>query len=452
MSIDPNPHIFRAYDIRGVADRDLSDALTRALGLAFGAVVRESGGRAVAVGRDCRLSSDRLRDALASGLVDAGVDVLDIGVGPTPLLYFAVHHLEADAGIQITGSHNPPDQNGFKMMLGEAPFFGDAIIDLHERIKRGPEPATRPGKHLHQPVFDAYVERVASDIALARPMKIAVDAGNGAGGPLAMALLERLGVEVVRLYVDMDGTFPNHHADPVVPANLVDLIEAVRREGCDFGVAYDGDADRVGVVDEQGEIIWGDRLTILLARAVLAAEPGAVVVGEVKCSKTLFEDIEAHGGRAVMSAVGHSIIKRRMKAEGAALAGEMSGHIFFAHRWYGFDDGIYTTARLLEIAAAHEGPLSALFADVPKTFVSPEIRLDCPEARKFALVEEAVAYFGADHEVVTIDGARVDFGGGWGLIRASNTQPVIVLRAEAETEAELAEIRRRLETFVSANA
>jgi phosphomannomutase/phosphoglucomutase len=296
----------------------------------------------------------------------------------------------------------------------------------------------------------AYVADIAGRLALGpRRLRVAVDGGNGTGGPPAMALLERLGVATTPLHIPMDGTFPNHHPDPTVEDNLVDLRRAVLEGGLDLGIAYDGDADRIGVLDERGQVLWGDRLLILLAREVLARHPGAAIVGEVKCSQTLFADIAAHGGRPVMSAVGHSIIKHRMKVEGALLAGEMSGHIFYRDRWLGFDDAIYVTGRLLEILSTSDRPLSALLADVPLTHVTPEIRLDCPDERKFAVVQEAIAHYAKDHAIVDIDGARIDFGDGWGLIRASNTQPVIVLRAEADSAAGLSRIRTELEGFVS---
>jgi phosphomannomutase/phosphoglucomutase len=444
-----NDHVFRAYDIRGVADRDLDDGFVLALGAAFGTLVRRAGGRRVAVGRDCRLSSDRIFAAFSRGLRAAGVDVVDLGVVSSPILYWAVHHLGTDGGVQITGSHNPAEHNGFKMMLGTTTLHGAAIRELQQLVTTR-DFASGDGGLIEVDPLGAYVDDIAERVRLERPLKVVVDGGNGTGGPPAMALLERLGVEVVPLYVDMDGRFPNHHPDPTVEENLVELREAVLSSGADLGVAYDGDADRIGVIDDLGHVIWGDRLMILLARDVLAAHPGAAIVGEVKCSKTLFEDIAARGGRPIMSQVGHSLIKARMKVEDAQLAGEMSGHIFFRDRWYGFDDAVYVTARLLEIIARGPAPLSTLLADVPVTHVTPEIRVDCPDAVKFDVVARAVAHFAASHPVVDIDGARVDFGDGWGLIRASNTQPILVLRAEADDAAALARIRSTLEDFVRA--
>jgi len=365
----------------------------------------------------------------------------------SPVLYWAVHHFGTDGGVQITGSHNPPAHNGFKLMLGTETLHGEAITELR-RIIEAEAFASGSGAQLEVAPLGAYVDDIASRVHVARPLKIVVDAGNGTGGPAALALLERLGVEVVPLYTDMDGRFPNHHPDPTVEENLVELQDTVLAEGADLGVAYDGDADRIGVIDDLGRVLWGDRLLILLAREVLAEHPGAAIVGEVKCSQTLFEEVAASGGRPIMSQVGHSLIKARMKAEGALLAGEMSGHIFYADRWYGFDDAVYVTARLLEILGRNDAPLSALLADVPSPHVTPEIRVACPDEVKFDVVTRAIAHFKRHHPVIDIDGARVDFGDGWGLIRASNTQPVLVLRAEAVDASALDRIRATLEGFV----
>jgi phosphomannomutase/phosphoglucomutase len=381
-----------------------------------------------------------------------GVEVEDVGVVPTPLLYFAVFHRDLDGGIQITGSHNPSGDNGFKMMMGKNSLHGDGVQEIRRRIESG-VPDASGGEIVDRPIEDAYVDYVADNLSLgARPLRIVIDGGNGAGGPAALRVMERLGVEVDPIYTDMDGTFPNHHPDPTVAENLQDLIERVRSSGADVGVAYDGDADRIGVVDEAGTIIWGDRLMILLSREVLREVPGAAIVSEVKCSRTLFEDIAAQGGRPIMSQVGHSIIKERMKEEDALLGGEMSGHIFFRHRWFGFDDAVYATGRLLEILSQTDRSMSELLEDVPVTHVTPEIRLDCPDSVKFGVVERAVAHYKSLYDVIDIDGARVNFPTGWGLIRASNTQPVIVLRAEAESAEALATIRAELEGFVANHA
>lgn len=447
-----NPQIFRAYDIRGIADRDLSDEVAYRIARAYGTVVRRADGRRIALGRDCRLSSDRLHASFVKGLVESGVEVIDVGVGATPQLYWAVHHLDADGGVQITGSHNPAEHNGFKMMLGKASLHGAAIGVLRDLAASG-HFWSGSGHVVERDLREAYVADIASRIHLGpKHPRVVLDAGNGAGGPAGEALLKALGLDVIALYTQMDGRFPNHHPDPTVEENLVELIQTVREEGADLGVAYDGDADRIGVVDETGEILWGDRLMILLSRALLKVNPGAAIVGEVKCSSTLFDDIAKHGGRPVMSAVGHSIIKDRMKLEGALLAGEMSGHIFYKERWFGFDDAMYVTARLIEILSHADQPLSALLADVPKTHVTPEIRLDCPDETKFVVVAKATEHYRKGHSVVDIDGARIDFGDGWGLIRASNTQPVIVLRAEAQTAEALQRIRSEIESFVAAHA
>jgi phosphomannomutase / phosphoglucomutase len=447
-----NPAIFRAYDIRGDADRDLTDALAEGVGRAYGSLLRENGGRRIALGRDCRTHGPRLHAALVRGLLATGVEVEDVGVVPTPLLYFAVFHRDLDGGIQITGSHNPSGDNGFKMMMGKNSLHGDGVQEIRRRIESG-VPDASGGEIVDRPIEDAYVDYVADNLSLgARPLRIVIDGGNGAGGPAALRVMERLGVEVDPIYTDMDGTFPNHHPDPTVAENLQDLIERVRSSGADVGVAYDGDADRIGVVDEAGTIIWGDRLMILLSREVLREVPGAAIVSEVKCSRTLFEDIAAQGGRPIMSQVGHSIIKERMKEEDALLGGEMSGHIFFRHRWFGFDDAVYATGRLLEILSQTDRSMSELLEDVPVTHVTPEIRLDCPDSVKFGVVERAVAHYKSLYDVIDIDGARVNFPTGWGLIRASNTQPVIVLRAEAESAEALATIRAELEGFVANHA
>jgi phosphomannomutase/phosphoglucomutase len=444
-----NLAIFRAYDIRGIADVDLDDTFAGLLGSAYGTLIKRDGGTKVCVGRDPRVHSERLFKALVKGILGTGMNVIEIGVVPTPMLYFSVYHHDVDGGVQITGSHNPADYNGFKMMRGKSSLYGDQITLLRDMMLQR-DFDSGEGILVKEPIFDTYVDYVTDNINLGpRALNLVVDAGNGAGGPSAMAILERLGVKTKGLFIEMDGTFPNHHPDPTVEANLVDLKRAVAETKADCGIAYDGDADRIGLIDENGEVIWGDRLLILLSREILKEHPGTPIVGEVKCSQTLFDDILAHGGVPIMSAVGHSIIKERMKKEGSLLAGEMSGHIFFAHRWFGFDDAVYATMRVLEILSSTDKTLSELLADVPMTCVTPEIRLDCPDDRKFGLVDEAITSFKATHEVCDIDGARIQFENGWGLIRASNTQPVLVLRAEAETQVDLDEIRGKLETFVA---
>lgn len=434
-----NPHIFREYDVRGIADTDLDDATVTAIGQAFGTLIIEQGlelPHRIGIGYDARASSKRLFKALSVGLRRAGFDVVGLGLVPTPLVYFAAFTREDLGGaIQITGSHNPAEYNGFKMMRGHDTLHGATIRELRERIERGGLiEAAVPGQEV---VWDgliaAYSAWVKGNIKPGeRKLRVVLDSGNGVAGVVAPALVrEVFGSEVFELFSEPDARFPNHHPDPTVEHNLQHLIAAVREHGADLGVAYDGDGDRIGVVDASGEIIWGDRLMILLSRAVLEEQPGATVIGEVKCSQTLFDDITAHGGVAVMSKVGHSLIKAKIKETGAKLAGEMSGHIFFNDRFFGFDDAVYTTCRLLEILSKTDRSLAELMSDVPKTFATPELRVDCPDDVKFSVPGKVAAQLEGEFPVNTIDGVRVNFGQGWGLVRASNTQPVLVLRAEA---------------------
>jgi phosphomannomutase/phosphoglucomutase len=454
--------IFREYDIRGVADRDLLDETATAIGRALGVMLKGKDGKPprLALGRDCRLSSPRLHAAMLDGLLRAGVQVLDVGVGPTPHLYFAVHHLDTDGGIMITGSHNPAEDNGFKVMRGKASFFGKDIQDLLARIQAGnftdgaAEPAR--GKVDDIDVHTAYVDYLSKSVKVDAAIKFVVDAGNGAGGPMALASMRKLGLSPDPLFCDMDGHFPNHHPDPTVPKNLDALIARVKATGARVGIAYDGDADRLGAVDANGDIIWGDRLMILFSRGLLKENPGAAILGEVKCSQTLYDDIAKHGGRPIMWKTGHSLIKTKMKEEHALLAGEMSGHLFFADRYFGYDDALYASLRLLEILSADPRSIGEMLSDVPKTFTTPEIRVDCPEALKFEVVKRVTAhYVAAGNKVVSIDGARIQLGQegatvpAWGLVRASNTGPVLVMRFEAGSEAELTKIRSEVEAVVT---
>ncbi len=444
-----NPHVFREYDIRGHAERDFDDDFVKALGLSLGTFFAKRALRRIAVGRDCRLSSPRLYRALCEGLVETGMQVVDVGVGPTPLLYFAVHHYDLDGGIQITGSHNPPDENGFKMMVGKASLYGEDIGELRTAVETRTF-SRAPGGHVEAAdPTPAYVEKAVSDIHLGRRnIRFAVDAGNGAGGPLALRTMKALGLNPTALLCEMDGTFPVHHADPTDPATLEMLRRRVLDDGLELGFAYDGDADRVGVIDGRGEVIWGDKLMIVLSRALLEQHPGATIIGEVKCSQTLYDDIEARGGRGLLWKTGHSLIKTKMKEENALLAGEMSGHIFFADRYYGFDDAIYATLRILEIISRSDEPLHAMLSDVPATFATPEIRIDCDDTLKFDLVQRIVEHYRPTHDLVDIDGARIQLEGGWALVRASNTQPVLVLRFEADSEDRLAAIRTEVESVL----
>ncbi len=444
-------NVFREYDIRGVAERDLTSELAEALGRGFGTLIGRGGRPRVAVARDCRVSSPRLRDALVAGLVASGCDVVDVGVGPSPLLYFAAHHLRTDGAIMVTGSHNPPDENGFKMMRGTAPFFGADIVALRDAVEAG-RFAAGAGSEGAETIDDAYVAALVAGVRFAGPppFKVVLDAGNGAGGPLALRAFAACGIEVEALHCEMDGRFPNHHPDPTQPENLRELIARVRATGARAGLAFDGDADRLGVVDERGEVLWGDRLLLLFARRLLRERPGAAVLGEVKCSQTLYDDIAAHGGRPILWKTGHSLIKTKMKEEGALLAGEMSGHLFFADRWFGFDDAIYAGLRFVELLAEEGKAPGELLADVPATSVTPELRVACPDALKFRAVEAVLARYRATHEVVDVDGARILFGGGaWGLVRASNTQPVLVLRFEAESDARRDALRAEVEAVLA---
>ena len=452
--------IFREYDIRGLADRDLSTELAFAVGRGLGTILARrakeagtAGPLRIALGRDCRLSSPRLHDALVDGLMRTGAHVIDIGEGPTPLLYFAVHHLNADGGVMITGSHNPGNENGFKMMRGKASFYGADIQELRALIEaEGYAPETK-GSREDLDVQPAYVEMIKGKIKPLGNLKIVVDAGNGSGGPLAIRTMKALGLDPEALYCDMDGHFPNHHPDPTMPENVAKLIERVRATGARVGIAYDGDADRLGAVDANGDIVWGDKLMIVFARALLAERPGASILGEVKCSQTLYDDIAKHGGNPIMWKTGHSLIKTKMKESGALLAGEMSGHLFFADRYFGYDDAIYASLRLLEVLAKDPRSIGEMLSDVPKTFTTPELRVDCPDAIKFDVVAAITARYKAKGiPVIDIDGARIQFGKAgepsWGLVRASNTGPVLVMRFEATTEAELHRMRAEVEQAV----
>ncbi len=447
--------IFREYDVRGVVGRELTESLAFHLGRAAGTVVRRAGGHRLIVGRDCRLSGVGFSEALIRGLADCGCDVIDIGVTPTPVGYWAILNLHADGGIQVTGSHNPADYNGFKLTLGGRTLHGRDIQALADLID-AEDYANGQGTVECRDVVSAYIDDLARRLLPAqRRLKVVIDAGNGTGGMTSVPLFTRLGHDVIPLHCDPDGRFPHHHPDPTVEENLIELKALVAKSGADLGLSFDGDADRIGVVDRNGHVVWGDRLLILLARAVLAEVPGATIVGEVKCSKTLYDDIRHHGGRAIMWRAGHSLIKAKMKEEHALLAGEMSGHIFFAHRYYGFDDAIYSAGRLLEILSATTASVTELLSDVPNLVATPELRLDCPEALKFRLVERVRERFveHSDQEgvrVVDTDGVRVEWQDGWGLVRCSNTQPILVLRFEAERIERLHEIQARFEREIAA--
>jgi phosphomannomutase/phosphoglucomutase len=412
--------------------------------------VRERDARLVSVGRDCRTTSDGYAEALRRGIASTGVDVLDIGVVSTPLVYFSLFRWNLDGGVQITGSHNPSDYNGFKVCVGREALHGDGIQDLRRRIEENVV-VSGEGSVRSRPVLPEYMDFVAENVGrLARPLRLVVDAGNGTAGPVAPELYRRLGAEVDALCCEMDGRFPNHHPDPTVPENMEALIARVRETGAELGIAFDGDADRIGVVSGAGRIVWGDELLVLYARDVLARNPGAVVVSEVKCSQRLYDDIARHGGRGIMWKAGHSLLKARMKETGALLGGEMSGHIFFKERYFGFDDAVYAGARLLEILANTGRTVDDLLADLPPSFTTPEIRVDCPDDLKFAVAKRVRDHFreaGAD--IIDVDGVRVRFEHGWGLVRASNTQPVLVMRFEAESAEQRDAYRAVVESAVA---
>lgn len=436
-----NPRIFREYDIRGLVGEDLTDAVVEQLGQGFGSYVASMGINKIVLGYDMRPSSAPFSEAISRGVLSTGVDVITIGCVPTPLVYFALFNLDVGGGIMITGSHNPPEFNGFKLAVGHATIYGEEIQRIRQIIETG-NYATGRGTLSQMDIGAAYTRDVEQRIGpFSRKLKIVVDAGNGMGGPFAPPVLRSLGAEVIELFTELDGTFPNHHPDPTLPKNMEALSARVLQENADLGVAYDGDADRLGVVDDQGQILWGDQLLILFSREILGKRPGANVIFEVKCSQTLVDDIARHGGNPIMWRTGHSLIKEKMKVEGSPLAGEMSGHFFFADEYYGYDDAIYASCRIVRLAANSGRKLSELLADVPKFYSTPETRIDCPDEKKFAVVQELSEFFRANYDIIDVDGVRVLFDDGWGLVRASNTQPVLVVRFEAKTPARLEEIK-----------
>jgi phosphomannomutase/phosphoglucomutase len=447
--------IFRQYDIRGIVDRDLTTEAAQAIGAAYAAYLGAHGTRgAVVVSRDNRPSGAALRDALVDGLTKSGMDVIDIDVVPTPLNYWALHHLPVVGGIQITGSHNPPEYNGFKLSIGTASLHGEDIQDLYKltQAPRPADPAGSPGSRRDEAVIDRYIDDVVGRIGpLARRIRVVYDCGNGAGALVAPKLFAKLGVEGRGLFCESDGTFPNHHPDPTVPENLEDLITAVKKDKAEVGIAFDGDADRIGVVDENGGIVWGDRILILYARDVLERTGrGQPIIFDVKCSQALPTAVQNAGGVPVMWKTGHSLIKDKMREMHAPVAGEMSGHMFFSEGFYGHDDALYGAARLLRILADSGRTVAQLLSDVPDFVSTPELRIEVPEEIKFDLVDRAVKYFRARRDVIDVDGVRVLFGDGWGLIRASNTQPVIVARYEASNPERLSEIRGEMEGWLRA--
>jgi phosphomannomutase/phosphoglucomutase len=455
--------IFREYDIRGIVEQDLAPDVVERIGRAYATLARERGIRTITVGRDGRLTSLTLRDHLVAGLTGAGIHVVDLGLCATPLLYFSLFSCDVDGGIMITGSHNAAEYNGFKMCVGKEALYGVEIQHLREIYESG-RFASGQGTVSERPIIPDYLKFLQERFSSLKGsgVRVVIDCGNGAASLVAKDALEQLGCHVTGLYCDLNGHFPNHHPDPTVMDNLRDLIKKVKETGADVGIGYDGDADRIGVIDEQGNILWGDRLLLLFARDVLLDHPGCTIISEVKASQELYDDIQKCGGRGIMWKTGHSIIKAKMKEEKAMLAGEMSGHLFFADRYFGYDDAIYASCRLIEILVKQKKPLSSLLADIPQTVVTPEIRVDCSDDQKFLLVEAVRDRLSnvantqdpktsalPIRKIITIDGIRVCFDEGWGLIRASNTQPALVLRFEASSQAHLSQIKDYLERQLS---
>lgn len=447
----PAPEIFKAYDIRGIVDKTLTAEAVRAIGHALGSEAVARSQKAIAVGRDGRLSGPELAGALADGIRAAGVDVIDVGCVPTPLTYFAAYELGTNSCVSVTGSHNPPDYNGLKMVLGGQTLFGELIQALRQRIIDGNlVTAAVPGKLTQANVVPAYVEKILGDVKLSRPMKIVMDCGNGVAGAVAPELFKRLGCELVELFCEVDGNFPNHHPDPSKPENLADVIRALSETDAEIGLAFDGDGDRLGVVTKDGEIIFPDRQLMLFAEDVLTRVPGGEIIYDVKCTRNLAGWIKARGGKPTMWNTGHALVKAKLKETGAPLAGEMSGHVFFKERWYGFDDGLYTGARLLEIVSRH-ADANPVLKNLPDAISTPELNIKMNEGEPFALVDKlkAEARFEGAESILTIDGVRVEYADGFGLARPSNTTPVVVLRFEADTQAAIeriqADFRRAIE-------
>ena len=454
--------IFKAYDIRGIVDGDpakvtLTDAVARGVGAALGLQAKAKGIPAIVVGRDGRLSGPRLIAALTQGINSAGVEAIDIGMVPTPVVYFATVLTNTGSGVAVTGSHNPPEYNGLKMMLGGGTLYGDGIQDLYKSIVdpsfAGKLDANAPVRVTRRDVTGEYLAKILGDVKLSRPMKIAIDCGNGVAGALAPQLFKSLGCEVTELFTEVDGTFPNHHPDPAHPENLQDLIRCLAETDCEIGLAFDGDGDRLGVVTKSGQIIWPDRQLMLYAQDVLAHRPGGQIIYDVKCTRNLAPWVRKHGGVPLMWRTGHSLIKAKLKETGAPLAGEMSGHVFFNDRWYGFDDGLYTGARLLEILSRSANP-SAVLEALPDAIATPELHIHTAEGDNFKLVEalQRNAKFEGADEVITIDGVRVEYPDGFGLARASNTTPVVVTRFEADSEAAIARIKAAFKAAITAVA
>ena len=439
--------IFREYDIRGIAEVELLDSGVEVLGRALGTYLIRHSGHTIALGRDCRLSGERLHNALLKGLMAAGCRVLDVGVVPTPVLYFSAVHFKANGAIMITGSHNPSEYNGFKTVVGTASLHGQGIQDVYKLIT-DKDLDSGEGNVTEVDAVTPYVDEVAGQFRFDRKVKVVIDAGNGTAGPAMHRILEKLNVEAVEMFFEMDGRFPNHHPDPTVLSNLDQLIKAVRKEKAELGIAFDGDSDRIGAVDEKGNVVYGDMLLLIFGREILTRKPGSTFIGEVKCSQVMYDKLKELGGKPIMYKTGHSLIKTKMKEEHAELAGEMSGHMFFADRYYGYDDALYAACRLLEIIAKSGKPLSHQLEGIPKLVSTPELRIDCPDDEKFQVVSRVAQQFRKRGDIVDVDGVRVPFENGWGLVRASNTQPVLVMRFEATSEDLLKKYQDEMEDAV----
>ena len=443
-----NQDIFRQYDIRGIVGQDLTPETVELLGKGIGTYFRQKGRREVSLGRDGRLSSPQFAKSFTTGLKSTGCNVTDLGTIPTPLLYFSIYFKNYEAGVMITGSHNPPEYNGFKLMLGEDTLFGENIQDIFFLIRSGQFYEEDGATKRTYDIAPEYEKYVLNTVSLQKKLKIVVDAGNGVAGVIAVPLFKKLGCEVIELYCDVDGNFPNHHPDPTVPEALEDLIQKVTDEKADMGFAYDGDGDRIGVIDNLGQIIWGDKLMIIFARDILSSNPGATIISEVKASNLLYDEIKNLGGRPIMWKTGHSFIKKKIKEEKALLAGEMSGHIFFADRFFGFDDAIYSSARLLELMSRSEKNLSQNLSDLPVTYSTPEIRVYTSDQVKFKIVDEVKKELAKKYPIIDIDGVRAIYPHGWALVRASNTQEILVLRFEADSKSALQAIRSEVEKII----
>ncbi|MGV8056553.1 MAG: phosphomannomutase/phosphoglucomutase [Smithellaceae bacterium] len=443
-----NPNVFREYDVRGIVNQDLNKEFVFNLGRAIGTYASQHNVKSMSVGRDCRLSSDEYHSFVIKGLNSCGIETIDIGLCATPMLYFSIRHLKTGGGVMVTGSHNPPEFNGFKICIGNDTIYGEKIQDLRTIIENG-RYSTGSALAQSKDISAEYENYLFNNVSIKKKLKVIVDAGNGVGGRFALPLLRRLGCDITPIYCEPDGHFPNHFPDPTVEDNLKELIRLVQKDKADLGIAFDGDADRIGVISDKGEIIWGDKLLLLFARYILKEKPDSTIIGEVKCSQILYDDIKKHSGQPIMWKAGHSLIKAKMKEEKAVLGGEMSGHIFFADRYFGYDDAIYAALRLLEILSQTGEKISSLLADVPQTFATPEIRIDCPDDKKAALVNKIKNHYRNTPGLIDIDGVRIPFEDGWALVRSSNTQPVIVLRFEASSVKSLQLMRKEVEGLLN---